>query len=193
MILLNRMPLGMRGPDPKPKSLTPQQMGDWNKFLDFVKAKGYEGSAELDKKDKNLGQSLFNEFKKANPKTSIDYSIVPSVQTEMQKLKTNTQSFLERRNDPNAKSVMSGVSKVDGWMGSKTSQYRFPDIEEKNYHNGNLVSSQNLGLVNGDWKPVGLTGSVNQSKPLPPNAKLEKMSDGRLYYENSDGDLVLYQ
>jgi hypothetical protein len=84
------------GGDEPSKQLTPQNMADWNKFLDWVRSKGFEGSKELDHNEP-LAKSLFVEYKKANPSTTVDYSIVPLVQTEMQKLRDNAQAFASRR------------------------------------------------------------------------------------------------
>lgn len=179
-------PIGGGGDDPKP--LTPQQMREWNLLLDHIKAKGYEGSDKLDK-DKSLSKALFDDFKKSNPNVSITYDIVPAVQSEMQKLKDSTQAFLQRRGDPNATKVMANVSKVDGFLGSKTSQFRFPEMKEAVYKNDNLVSNSNLGLVNSGLKP---TGVMAVKKKLPVGAKLEKMQDG-YYYQDDNGDLVKYE
>lgn len=178
------------GDEPKSRQLTPKEMQEWNSFLDFVKLKGYEGSSELNKKDKRLGESLFSEFKKFNPNVSINYDIVPSVQSEMQRLKSTAQDFAARHNDPNAKNIMSDISPVDGWFGSKTSQFRFPEMISQQFNNNNLQSNQNLGLVNSQLQPTGL--GMNANRPLS-GVKLEKMSDGKLYYQNKDGDYILYQ
>lgn len=182
---------GLMGSDDDPKTLTPQKMSEWNKLLDFLKQKGYEGSTKLDK-DKALGQTLFNEFKKSNPSTTITYDIVPTVQREMEKLKDSAQSFAERHKDPNAKQVMSGISKVDGFLGSKTSQFRFPEMTETALHNGQVVSSANLGLVKGGLQPTGITGSTTKQS-LPRGVTLIKADDGDYYTDPSTGYLVKYQ
>ncbi len=182
------------GDDPKP--LTPQMMAEWNQFLDYVKAKGLEGSKDLDSKDKGLGQKLFNEFKSANPNITIDYTIVPSVQSEIQKLKQSAQSFAARRGDANAQNIMKDASKVDGWFGSKTSQYRFPDMKVKELHNNQVVGVQNLGLVNSQLKPTGANASIMAArKTLPSGAKLEPLYDAQgkqngLGYTDENGDII---
>lgn len=182
---------GLIGKEDDPGTLTPKKMSEWNRLLDFLKQKGYEGSTKLDK-DKALGQSLFNEFKKANPGTSITYDIVPTVQREMEKLKESAQSFAERHKDPNAKQVMSGISKVDGFLGSKTSQFRFPEMTETSLHNGQVVSTANLGLVKGGLQPTGITGSATK-KPLPRGVTLQRVDGEDYYTDPSTGYLVKYE
>lgn len=177
---------GLIGDDPQPKRrLSPKEMQEWNAFLQFTKQKGYEGSPELNKRDKGLGAQLFAEFKKSNPNVSIGYDIVPLVQNEMQELRKSTQSFLKRRNDPSADKVMSGISPVDGWFGSQTSQYRFPVMEQENYHNDQLVGKQNLGLVDASLSPVG---AAQQSAAWDASPVIET-KDGR-FVEGDDGDLI---
>lgn len=151
---------------PKTRKLTPAEMAQWNQFLDHVKSKGYEGSADLNVKNKNLGASLFADWKKGNPNATINYDIVPSVQQEMQNLKTSAQGFAQRRGQANADQIMAGVSPVDGWFGSKTSQFRFPGLTTETYSNGQLVDKRNLGLVNADIKPVGINpdGTANNGQ-----------------------------
>lgn len=178
------------------RNITPAEMGQWNQFLDFVKEKGYEGSPDLNAKNKNLGSTLFADFKKANPNISINYDIVPSVQSAMQNLRTESQGFLKRRNDPRAETVMQGISPVDGWFGSKTSQFRFPSMAKEEYTNGVLTKQENLGLVDQNFNPTGnTTGSVDlttgqrvipgqqQSQPaaqkILPNSQYVNATNGR--------------
>lgn len=180
------------GDEPKEK-LTPQKMKEWNMFIDWMKTKGHSGSTKLDK-DKTLGQSLFNQFKKDNPSTTITYDIVPAVQTEFQRLKNDAQNFAARRNDPNAKNIMSNVSKVDGFLGSQTSQFSFPDMVEKEYKNDALVGANNLGLVKGGLQPTGVVGN-SVRKAMPSGVKLEPLYDDKgkqtgMGYTDENGDLI---
>lgn len=197
------------GDDPKKKEtatvstsptppLTPQQMQEWNSLLDHIKSKGYEGSEQLDH-DKKLGESLFNEWKQKNPQATINYDVVKTVQGHMQKLRDSAQDFAARHNDPNAKNIMSNVSKVDGFLGSKTSQFRFPQMTMNELQNNNLVSSTNLGLVNSNLQPTGAAAKLGAMRKIPPNAKLEKLYDnagnatGMGYTDPSSGDIIRVQ
>jgi hypothetical protein len=185
------------------RRLSPGEMQQWNMFLDYVKDKGYEGSADLNKKNKNLGASLFADFKKANPNIGIDYSIVPDVQNEMQMLGQSARDFAKRRNDPNAENLMTGVSPVDGWFGSKTSQYRFPEQQTVVYNNGQLVSATNDGLLTSNLQATGvpnlnaqgqttssLPTNARPKKPIPKGVTVEKLADGYYYEDPQSGDLV---
>jgi hypothetical protein len=172
-------------------ALTPQNMSDWNRFLDFVKQKGYEGSKELDTNEP-LAKSLFDQYRKVNPNTTISYDIVPAVQMEMQKLRNNAQAFAQRRGAKDASNIMSGVSKVDGFFGSRTSQFRFPEMVQNNFHNNALKSTTNLGLVDGNITPVG--NPVNALRRMPKGVQPWKSNDGKLYYTDPQtGDAVPYQ
>lgn len=130
--------------------LSPAEMEQWNNFLDYVKIRGYEGSLELNHSNKNLGLTLFNDFKKHDTTATITYDIVFRVQLEMQDLRKKTVQFFKNRKDPKADSIMNKISKVDGWFGSRTSQFRFPSVTYSATKNGKVIRKKDLGLVAGD-------------------------------------------
>lgn len=177
--------------NPPIRRLQPTEMQQWNGYLDFVKQKGYEGSKELNAKNKGLGESLFNQYKAANKDVTIDYSIVPSVQNEMQQLRNTTQDFLSRKGLPGADKVMNGVSKVDGWMGSQTSQFRFPEATLVQDVNGKAVHQQSLGLVDSNLQ--------SEKNPIPKTVLPKGVTpfqdrNGQWMYEDPQtGDLHPYQ
>jgi hypothetical protein len=179
--------------------------------LNFVDSAGYKGSKELDVRNKNLGATLFSQFKQQNPDITIDYSIVPSVQNALRQIHQFNLDFQKRHGKQiDDSTAFSGVSKVDGWFGSLTSQYKFPTASYKEYQNGNLVKNQDLGFVKSDGGHTGATanssgsasGSYTQGQKagefpqhmlnkIPRGAKPEKGSDGKWYYEDPHtGDLV---
>lgn len=170
------------------REVTPQERNEWNDFLSFVEQKGYKGSKELDKGSDKLARSLFAEYKTLHPETTLDYSIVASVQKDMQDLRENVQAFAKRRNDPNAENLMKNISKIDGWFGSQTSQYGYPQMVLTTYHNDALVGSENLGVVDKNMNPEKKS-TIQKTQKIPKGAKVEKLKDGD-YYENEDGDLV---
>lgn len=182
------------GEDPPP--LTPQQRQEWNNYVDWVEKKGYKGSPLLDKKDTGLANNLFNQYKKENPTVTLSLDHVKSVQNEMQNLASAVQSFEARRNNPNAQNIMAGTSKVDGWPGSKTTSFKFPGMTKEETTNGVLTSKTNFGILDPRLKPtdsVTARASALANAPTTPNGvKLEKMSDGRFYFQNRDGDWILY-
>ena len=170
------------------KQLTPQQMKDWNRYVDYVKEKGYTGSKDLDKRETGLAKNLFNNFLKENPDATIKYEDIGLVQQEMNKLKDQARAFAARRGDPNAQNLMAGTSKVDGWPGSKTTQFKFPEMQSKEFLNDTLVKQQNLGLVGGTFTPTGVPATAK--KVLPKGVKLEKLQDGYYYEDPQTGDMV---
>lgn len=178
-----------------PKELTPQQRREWNTYVDYLEKKGYKGSAQLDKKDTGLATSLFNQFKKENPSVSLSLDHVKTVQSEMENLANAARNFEQRRGNPNAASIMAGTSKVDGWPGSKTTSFKFPDMEKTTYNNSVLTSHQNLGILDPKLRPTDSLSqrSLASTPALSPNVKLEKMADGKYYYEDpKTGDWKLY-
>lgn len=190
-----RLKINTTGGDDPPSGLTPQQMADWNKYVSYVEKRGYKGSKDLDKKETGLARKLLDDFIKETPGVSIKYDDVKKVQQEMIRLRDQAQAFEARRGNPNASKVMSGTSSIDGWPGSKTTSFMFPDMQTRQFVDGSLVEQKNLGLVGGDLKPTGVGGSLTtvSGTRLPAGTPLEKMGDGRYYYKNKDGDFVLYQ
>lgn len=181
------------GEDPPP--LTPQQRKEWNSYVDWIEKKGYKGSPLLDKKDTGLAFGLFNQFKKENPSVTISLDHIKSVQREMRNLATSAQEFEARRGNPNAKNIMAGTSKEDGWPGMKTTSFKYPTMEKEETNNGILTSRTNFGLLDPRLKPTDSTtvrGALSNPLTTPNGLKLEKMSDGRYYTQNKDGDWVLY-
>jgi len=179
----------------EPQQLTPQQRKEWNAYVDYLEKKGYKGSPLLDKKDTGLATSLFNQFKKENPSVTLSLDHVKAVQSEMENLATAARNFEARRNNPNAKNIMAGTSPVDGWPGSKTTSFKFPTMEKEETSNGVLTSRTNYGLLDPRLRPSDSTISRASAlaAPIAPNgAKLEKMADGRYYYQNKDGDFIPY-
>jgi hypothetical protein len=55
------------------------------------------------------------------------------------------------------------------------------------YHNNDLVSSENLGLLGGDMTPER---KAQIMKKLPQGVTLEKLKDGYYYADPNSGDLV---
>lgn len=119
--------------------LTDNQKQDWNQFIDFVDKQGLKGNLILDDKDKGLGMYLMQKYKSLNPKATISYQDVPRVQQTLQDYKATlvdqykkgliapTDSIKNPETD-----IMGGLSPVDGWLGSKTSSYKFPVAQATN-------------------------------------------------------------
>jgi hypothetical protein len=167
--------------DKKPRRLTPQEMQQFNSFLDFVKSKGLQGSPTLDH-DPNLRQSLFDEYNKGN-NTSITPDFIRSVQNEHQQFANQSKDFLKRKGDPNSDKLYPNESPLDGIFGQQTSQQYFVPAVLKQYQDNQLMSAKNLGLVNSDLKAA-------QPRPIPAGVKTFITKEGKTMYENSDGDLI---
>ena len=111
--------------------LTIQEREMWNNFLEYLKKKGIQGSAALDNRDTNMGQQLMEEYRKQDPHFTLTYDRVPDVQNDLQ---TYRQQLVNKyKADPtiingikSVDEIMPNLSAVDGWLGSKTSQQRYP-------------------------------------------------------------------
>lgn len=193
---MNALSLKMSGGgDDPPPSLTPQQRKEWNAYVDYVEKRGYRNSPMLDRKETGLATSLFNDFKKENPNTTISLDHIASVQSEMQNLAKAAQAFEARRGNPNAPNIMQGTSKVDSWPGSKTTSFKFPDMNLIQQVNSVPVSNTNLGILDSNLKPTdSLARKINTTvtTPLPAGVKLEKMADGYYYEDPKTGEWRKY-
>lgn len=198
----NFTPTGSNAQLPSPKLyaqtggyVTPQNMEDWNNFIKYAQQQGLAGSPKLDVRDQNLGQDLLNNYVKANPNTSLNYALVPKIQQELQYYR---QQILDRiskgggelANGATPENFMSGLSKVDGWLGSRTTSYSFPSAY---MHNNNTNTTQALGLaatsnLQQGGKVNGFQyGGLDQVESQPQgNAEVE---EGEVIQQNS-GDIV---
>jgi len=119
----------------KPKPLTAQDKAKWNKFIGFVEANNMKNNPVLDQRNKQVGMSLLQKFNLANPKDALPTDIVPRVQQELQDYRTNlVNQWKAGRIAPiegvkTEGDLMSGISKVDGWPGTKTLSSRFPTAQ----------------------------------------------------------------
>lgn len=122
---------GEDGGTPAPAKLSVAQKQNWNNFIDYLDKAGYKGSTDLDNRDTNLGKNLLAKYNAANPNGQINYTDVPAVQSELQNYR---QSLIDKWRAGKAvpdgikseDELMPGLSKIDGWLGSKTSSYKFP-------------------------------------------------------------------
>ena len=150
------MPDGTKPIDGGVAPLTPQQKMQWNGFIDFLDKQGVKGHPDLDAKDKNLGQYYFQKYQSQNPNLGITYQDVPRVQQGLQDYRNQVlQQWKAGKADlgglKDESNFMPGISKVDGWMGSKTSTYKFPQA---------ILNNQVVGLAD-PIKPVVQTAREN--------------------------------
>lgn len=126
---------------PQVPPLTVKQKTDWNNFIDFVDKEGFKGNALLDAKDKNIGLYLMQKYKSQNPQTTVTYIDVPRVQQELQDYRNNLvgqykKGLISNSGIKSEDEIMPGLSQVDGWLGSKTSQHKFPVAQATTVVNG---------------------------------------------------------
>lgn len=126
------------------RPLTPDERNQWNSYLDFLQTKGMKGSPALDNRDTGLSQQLFNQYKTQNPHFSLTYDRVPDVQNDLQTYRQGlvNQWTANPSVAPDVKKpddIMAGLSPVDGWLGSKTSSWKYPGAAIK-LSNGSVVN-----------------------------------------------------
>lgn len=113
----------------------------WNHFIDFMREKGYAGSTALDDRSTKLGEGLMAQYNKQFPKSPITYADVANVQAALQQYRQDLvnrwKSGQATADIKSADEIMPGISKVDGWLGSKTSSYKFPTAVVD--HNGTNI------------------------------------------------------
>lgn len=144
---LLKRPLAEGPGDPAPaKALDPSIRPEWNNFIDFVDKKGMRGNPQLDDKDKGLGKQLMAEYLKLNPQSKLSYDLVPAIQQDMQNVRN---IGLKNIHDNNLKvpgvakddDYMANISAVDGWLGSKTSDHKFPTAIQTDNINGKTTQT----------------------------------------------------
>ena len=110
--------------------LTPAQRQMWNGFVDYLEKTGYKGSKMLDDKNTALGGKLIEQYKTINPEFSLDYNAVKQVQQDLQDYRQQSLNRIKAGKaqfDGKEEDFMPGLSKIDGWLGSKTSSWKFPE------------------------------------------------------------------
>jgi len=173
--------------------LTPREMEEWNRLIDFASQKGLSGSRTLDNRSKNIGRGLFDEYRQMYPDTVINYDIVPRAQREFLEFQKNNQKFKDERGIKR-KDQFDNLSAEDGWFGSFTSKQKFvPLIERIVDESGREISRIDMGLMNREGIPSSrrtASGSLKGFIP-PPGADIQTWSDGKNYIiDPNSGDAV---
>lgn len=131
-----------------PPPLTPAQRQQWNSFIDYLDKSGYKGSPVLDDRDKKLGQFLFDKYRHETPGVTITYQDVPRVQQDLQDSRNEAVNLYKtgkaKFDVKDESEIMSGLSPVDGWLGSKTSSHKFP-VAVATVNNQGNVATTNYG------------------------------------------------
>lgn len=115
-----------------PLPLSNDSKTQWNGFIDYLDKRGFKGNPSLDNRDTGLGQKLMEEYRAQNPHFSLSYDQVPMVQQGLQDYRnTVLKQWKAGKMQPDASvktedDLMPGLSNIDGWLGSKTSSYKFP-------------------------------------------------------------------
>lgn len=117
--------------DPEEKPIDNRVRTDWNKYIDWLAAKGLKGHPSLDKND--LGNKMIDAYKKENPDTVLSRDIVIPLQKEFQKyrqfaldeIKAGKGAFGDGVNEEN---FMRALSVVDGIPGQRTTSFQFPKV-----------------------------------------------------------------
>ncbi len=197
----------------------------WNNFVGYVDKAGYKGNPDLDVRDKGLSKQLFDKYSQEN-NLNLNYDeFIPRLQTH---IKSQRDKVIEAARQGRAqipgmveyfdrakpvdigdaeleRQFMSGLSKIDGWAGSKTTSYRFPTLDKpefKGQHPGESVRDQDKREANYNMVGKHQAGAkiekvdskereflqwyeqVSKHKGLDPNPDPKKhFYDYRLFFE----------
>ena len=120
---INRKPIT---PPSNYKPLTFEQRKDWNEYLNYLEKEGLQGSADLDKGVPTKGITVFKQYLKENPNSSLNsYSspenIVKAIQYEMSVIRKGESGF-PQLNDNDLKVLQSFLLKTrNKFMTTRTS------------------------------------------------------------------------
>jgi hypothetical protein len=111
--------------------LTPEQKQQWNGFVDYLEKTGYKGSSQLDNRNTSIGSKLIEQYRKANPSFTLTYDNIKDVQQDLQDYRSQMVDGYKKGKIvvdgiKSEDEIMPGLSAVDGWLGSKTSSWKFP-------------------------------------------------------------------
>jgi hypothetical protein len=138
---VTEVPIKQMGGVADPRHPSDQLKQDWNSFVGYMKTKGYAGSKDLDNQDTNMGKEYLSRYLKENPKSTLSYDSVGTIQQSLQDYRKDAwQRVQDKKAVSDAKSYdefMPNLSQVDGWLGSKTSQAMFPSV---------IYNGKNMGL-----------------------------------------------
>ena len=111
--------------------LTNDMKSQWNGLIDYLDKRGYKGSPDLDNRDTRLGERLMNEYKAQNPHFTLTYDQIPVIQQGLQDYRTEALKKIKSGGATvdglkDDSEFMAGLSPSDGWLGSKTSSWKYP-------------------------------------------------------------------
>lgn len=122
----------MGQPVPPSKPLSNDERTRWNAFIDYVKGQGMQNHPSLDQRNKQIGNALLQKFNYTNPSQALPMDVVPRVQQDLQSYRQNLiQQWKAGKTAPiegvkSENDIMSGISPVDSWPGTKTLSNKYP-------------------------------------------------------------------
>jgi hypothetical protein len=111
-------------------------MGEWNKYVDWLKEKGYSGNPNMNHAD--FSKNAFNEYKKEHPETALTTDHFLPIQQEIHNYRDsfinqlkNGTAKVDEPVKPDYSNIMAWAgtplgAKDDGLVGQYTSQFKFP-------------------------------------------------------------------
>lgn len=133
--------------------ITPQQRGEWNTFLDYLKGQG-----NINLSDPQVGLNFFNQYKQNNPNFSLTAEQIPFIQYENNQLRTGQS--LGDINADQLKTLRSGL----------TPNFLNTTDTYKSYYPQYRAGSQNFGTNYEDYLKYKSGGPVTVPTAIPPTA-----------------------
>lgn len=176
----------------KPKSpFGKKERGIWNGFTQFVADKGYKGSKDLDSRDKGLSKQLWGDYTKQN-NLDLEYdTFIPQVQSEISAYRNNVINMARqgKAQIPSEDQFMQGLSKVDGWAGSRTTSWKFPEetaVDTLIAPNGKKLMTERANVAYKQYEEGGMIDYTQEPAPVRVNierGELRVDADGKILEE----------
>lgn len=136
---------------------------EWNKYIDWLAAKGLKGNESLDHNGKGI--EMVKQYMAENPGTILSPEVIDDIQEEFVKyreytlneIKSGISNFGPGVTEEN---YMRALSIVDGIPGQRTTSFRFPESYLLTFEKNKLLKKENQGFAN--LKKGNTTVSYNE-------------------------------
>lgn len=130
----------------------------WNDYVKYLDKKGIKGKPELDKD--GLGFKALEDYRKEHPDTPITKELIPVIQKDFSKYRDYSLDIIKNKKvDPQTghrmtfgpgvteDNFMTNLSQVDGYPGSKTTSFAYPNYYLQTLENGQVKQTEDKGFA----------------------------------------------
>lgn len=140
--------------------ITPDQRNNWNDFINYSKQQPGYGGEQMNHNSEQ-GQNILSGYNSMYPNKAINPNMVQSFQQDFQNIQNGSNNIFGSAGSRATKRIPGGVSKVDNYIGTKTSAQQYPNVEyEHQDSRGNVLANKKYGAdfglankenINGGW------------------------------------------